>query len=97
MLKWARDRFSGLTDDSDQTTDIVSTVGNQMPALAVAVATPATQRVVAISSVGFDAAAIGQALAAPKKLPRLKLLAPRRPGVHARWKEQNRLPIQSLS
>ena len=96
MLKWARDRFSGLTIGSDLATDVVSTDGNQMSALAIAVTAPATQRVVAISSVGFDAAAIGKALTAPKKLSRPKLLAPRRPGVHARWKEQNRLPIQGL-
>ena len=56
----------------------------------------ATKRLVAISSAGFDPMAVRELLRTPVYAPTRTVASPRRPGVHARWKEQNRVPFQNM-
>ena len=56
----------------------------------------ATKRLVAISSAGFDPMAVRELLRTPVYTPTRTVASPRRPGVHARWKEQNRVPFQNM-
>lgn len=88
MFNWARERISVLTlQRRDPGGDRLSV----QPELSIAaVAQHVRKRVVAISSAG-DAAA------GPANLPAFTPGRSRRPGVHARWKEQNRLPSRRFS
>ncbi len=56
----------------------------------------ATKRLVAISSAGFDPMLVRELLRAPVNAPTRTVASPRRPGMHARWKEQNRVPFQNV-
>ena len=56
----------------------------------------ATRRLVAISSAGLDALSARNLLGKREYAPTRATLSPRRPGMDARWKEQNRLHLQNM-
>ena len=62
----------------------------------VAAAQRTSKHLVAISSVRFESMSARELVRAPAYAPMRAMANPRRPGVHARWKEQNRVPVQRL-
>ena len=99
MLKWAWERISVLTSHrAVQAPAAVAVPRNAAPALSIAaVALRVRKRVVAISSTGFDPSTLQRTAALPVTSPTFTSADPRRPGVRARWKEQNRLPSPRFS
>lgn len=98
MLKWARERLRVLTSFRGDHANAIGSVSRDLPPLFIVAAAPqrVTRRVVVISSAGFELSSDQGGLALPKNLPTLAIMSPRRPGVHARWKVQNRLPFQRM-
>ena len=82
MLKWVRERFSVLAMHRDR--------DRSVGAVALAV----TQRVTAISSTLLTTSNTRQSAVAHAQFSGSSMATQRRPGVHARWKEINRLPMQ---
>ena len=101
MLKWARQKVRVLILHQAGDEDAIASANTDAPQslMIVAAAQRATNRLVAISSAGFDALNVRNVnvIAAPATVATRATIAPRRPGVHARWKEQNRVPFQNLS
>ncbi len=104
MLKWAKQKVRVLILHQAGDENAIASANTDVPQslMIAAAAQRATNRLVAISSAGFDALALSnnsrnssrRVLAAPATVAARATLAPRRPGVHARWKEQNRVPFQ---
>lgn len=88
MIMWARDRGSTLAADGAGNVVAVS----RSRADTVPATPPATKRIVAISSAGVGAPAVSEAPVAQQVATTTAPSRPRRPGVGARWKEQNRVP-----
>jgi hypothetical protein len=95
MLKWVQERFSGMALRRDRR---MSAVGPEMTDHQVVdvVALAVTRHVTAISSTLYSASSVRQSPAVKERFSGSSMLAQRRPGVHARWKEKNRLPMQSM-
>ena len=91
MFKWARERVRVLSLRGVERANAGASPSLNLAAVAQRV----TIRVVAISSAGIDVIAGNKLLATSARAPIRKSLSLRRPGVHARWKEQNRVPFQS--
>ena len=85
MFKWAKERIRLLAGHPAERANALVAASINAPSLIITgEASRVTTRIVAISTVEIDA------LAGRKKLN------PTRPGVHARWKEQNRVAIQHM-
>ncbi len=103
MLKWAKQKVRVLILHQAGDDDAIASANSDAPQsmMIAAAAQRATNRLVAISSAGFDALAIHNnsrnVLTAPVAVAVPATMTPRRPGVHARWKEQNRVPFQNLN
>lgn len=103
MLKWAKQKVRVLILHQAGDEDAIASANTDAPqaTMIAAAAQRATNRLVAISSAGFDALAMRNnsrnVLAAPATVAVRATMSPRRPGVHARWKEQNRVPFQNLA
>ena len=101
MLKWAKQKVRVLMLHQAGDEDAIASANTDAPQslMIAAAAQRATNRLVAISSAGFDALNVRNVnvIAAPATVATRATIAPRRPGVHARWKEQNRVPFQNLS
>lgn len=86
MIMWVRDRARTLAPNASGRAD----------AVAVSAADPTmqrpTKRVAAISSSSIDASTAPEASAGNQIVTTRAASSPRRPGVEARWKEQNRVP-----
>lgn len=93
MLKWVRERFSVLAMRGDRR---VGPVGPQIVSHEVvnAIALTVGRHVTAISSTQLITSNIRQSNVARARFSAASIAAQRRPGVHARWKEKNRLPMQ---
>ena len=101
MLKWAKARIHRLTLSRASLTDAIAAGGSDAQASMFSAAAQRTsRRLVALSSSGFDSPTareiIGALERAPTRTPTASSAAPRRPGVHARWKEQNRVPFHNM-
>ena len=95
MLKWVRERFSGLAMLRDRRVGPVGpTMVNQQAVGAIALAV--TRHVTAISSGLFATSNPRQSTVGRVRFAGDSMVAKRRPGVHARWKEKNRLPMQGF-
>ena len=99
MLKWARARLNLLIGrHADRVNAIESATVVAQPSLNMAAAAQrVSKRLVALSSAGFDSPAAEDILSVAKSVAARTSLNARRPGVHARWKEQNRVPFQRLA
>ena len=95
MLKWARARLNlliGRNADHVNAIDVAA-----QPSLNMATAAQrVSKRLVALSSAGFDSPTAEDIFSVAKSVAARTSLNARRPGVHARWKEQNRVPFQRL-
>ncbi len=98
MLKWARERVRMLMLHQAGHENPIVAAGSDVASSSMIkdAAQRATKRLVAISSAGFDPMAVRKLLRAPVYAPTRMVASPRRPGVHARWKEQNRVPFQNV-
>ena len=98
MMKWARERVCMLMLHQVGHEDAMAAAGGDAASslMIAEAAQRATKRLVAISSAGFDPMAVRELLRAPVYAPTRTVVSPRRPGVHARWKEQNRVPFQNV-
>ncbi|MEO8385453.1 MAG: hypothetical protein ABI583_09445 [Betaproteobacteria bacterium] len=95
MLKWVRERFSVLALRRDRSVEPVGQeMGNHQMVGSVALA--GTRHIAAISSTLFVTSNTRQFPVARERLSGNSTHVQRRPGVHARWKEKNRLPMQTL-
>ena len=84
MIMWARNRVR---------TQALDEAGNAATISSAAPTTPrATTRVSAISSAGIDASPTSATSGANQVVTTGAPSSSRRPGVEARWKEQNRVP-----
>jgi len=92
MLKWVRERFSVLVLRRDRDGPVGPEIVNHQVVGAVALVV--TQHVTAISSTLFAVSNARPSPVARERFSGGSKPAQRRPGVHARWKEKNRLPIQ---
>ena len=98
MLKWARERVRMLMLHQAGHENPIVAAGSDVASSSMIkdAAQRATKRLVAISSAGFDPIAVRELLRTPVHAPTRVVPSPRRPGVHARWKEQNRVPFQNV-
>ena len=98
MLKWARERVRMLMLHQAGHEDAISAAGSDAASSLMIkdAAQRATKRLVAISSAGFDPMLVRELLRAPVSAPTRAVASPRRPGMHARWKEQNRVPFHNV-
>ena len=98
MLKWARERVRMLMLHQAGHENPIVAAGSDVASSSMIkdAAQRATKRLVAISSAGFDPMAVRELLRTPVYTPTRTVASPRRPGVHARWKEQNRVPFQNV-
>lgn len=98
MLKWARERVRMLLLHQAGHEDAIALGSTDVQAslIIAAEAQRATRRLVAISSAGFDSLAARNTLEKREYAPIRAPMSPRRPGVAARWKEQNRVPFQNM-
>ena len=98
MLKWARARLNLLIGrHADRVNAFESAGVDTPPSLNMATAAQrVSKRLVALSSAGFDSPTAEDILSVTKSVAARTSLTSRRPGVHARWKEQNRVPFQRL-
>ena len=99
MLTWVKQKVRVLILHQAGAEDAIASANTDAPQsmMIAAAAQRATNRLVAISSVGFDALVVRNVLTAPATVAVRTTMTPRRPGMHARWKEQNRVPFQNLS
>ncbi len=93
MLKWVRERFSVLAMRGDRRVEPVGPeiVDHEM---VDAIALTVSRHVSAISSTRLITSNTRQSDVARARFSGASIAALRRPGVHARWKEKNRLPMQ---
>ena len=96
MLKWAKERVRMLVLHQAGVEDTLAAANSgELPTVMIAAAAQrATRRIVAISSIGLESMTAHELLRAPTYTPMRAMANLRRPGVHARWKEQNRVPFQ---
>lgn len=96
MLKWAKERVRMLIlHQAGVEVTLAAANSGELPAVIIAAAAQrATRRIVAISSTGLETVAAHELVYAPAYTPMRVMANLRRPGVHARWKEQNRVPFQ---
>ena len=96
MLKWAKERVRMLILHQAGVEDTLAAANSgELPAaIIVAAAQRATRRIVAISSTGLESMTAHELVHAPAYTPMRAMANLRRPGVHARWKEQNRVLFQ---
>lgn len=96
MLKWTKQKVRVLVLHQAGDENAIASANTDVPQslMIAAAAQRATNRLVAISSAGFNALDVRNVLTAPVTVAARSTMAPRRPGVHARWKEQNRVPFQ---
>ena len=95
MLKWARARLNLLIGRNADRVNAIDVAAQ--PSLNMATAAQrVSKRLVALSSAGFDSPTAEDILSVAKSVAARTSLTARRPGVHARWKEQNRVPFQRL-
>ena len=96
MLKWAKERVRMLILHQAGVEVILATANSgELPAVIIAAAAQrATRRIVAISSTGFESMTAHELVRTPAHTPMRAMANLRRPGVLARWKEQNRVPFQ---
>ena len=95
MLKWARARLNLLIGRNADRVNAIDVAAQ--PSLNMATAAQrVSKRLVALSSAGFDSPTAEDILSVTKSVAARTSLTSRRPGVHARWKEQNRVPFQRL-
>ena len=96
MLKWAKERVRMLVLHQAGVEDTLAAANSgELPAVMIAAAAQrATRRIVAISSTGLESMTAHELLRAPTYTPMRAMSNLRRPGVLARWKEQNRVPFQ---
>ena len=95
MLKWARARLNLLIGRHADRVNAIDVAAQ--PSLNMATAAQrVSKRLVALSSAGFDSPTAEDILSVAKSVAARTSLNARRPGVHARWKEQNRVPFQRL-
>ena len=95
MLKWARARLNLLIGRNADRVNAIDVAAQ--PSLNMATAAQrVSKRLVALSSAGFDSPTAEDILSVAKSVAARSSLNARRPGVHARWKEQNRVPFQRL-
>ena len=96
MLKWAKERVRMLILHQAGVEDTLAAANRgKLPAVTIAAAAQrATRRIVAISSTGLESMTAHELLRTPAYAPMRAMANLRRPGVHARWKEQNRVPFQ---
>ena len=99
MLKWARARLNLLIGRHANRVNAIESAGvDTPPSLNMAAAAQrVSKRLVALSSAGFDSPTAEDILSVAKSVAARTSLNARRPGVHARWKEQNRVPFQRLA
>ena len=96
MLKWARARLNLLIGRKADRVNAIDVAAQ--PSLNMATAAQrVSKRLVALSSAGFDSPTAEDILSVAKSVAARTSLTARRPGVHARWKEQNRVPFQRLA
>ena len=96
MLKWARARLNLLIGRNADRVNAIDVAAQ--PSLNMATAAQrVSKRLVALSSAGFDSPTAEDILSVAKSVAARTSLNARRPGVHARWKEQNRVPFQRLA
>ena len=98
MLKWARARLNLLIGRHADRVNAIASVGAEAPpSLNMATAAQRVSKLlVALSSAGFDSPTAEDIFSVAKSVAARTSLNTRRPGVHARWKEQNRVPFQRL-
>ena len=92
MLKWVRERFSLLAMHGDRFGPVVPEIVNHQTVDAIALTV--SRHVTAISSSLLITSSVRQSTVARARFSGSSMSAQRRPGVHARWKEKNRLPMQ---
>ena len=98
MLKWARERVRMLMQPQAGHEAAVA-LGNpdvQPFGTMVVDAQRATRRLAAISSVGCVSLAARNVLTKKGDPPTQAPMSARRPGMGARWKERNRVPIPNM-
>ena len=96
MVKWVREQLRALRSFRGNDTSTTALVDRDLPrTVIVAALMPlVSKRVATISSVGFEPLSESEPSALPGNLPARVIMSARRPGVHTRWKEQNRLAFK---
>lgn len=102
MLKWAKARIHQLTLSRVSLTDAIAAGGGDAQSSMIsAAAQRVSRRLVALSSSGFDSPTAREIINALERAPTharaASSAAPRRPGMQARWKEQNRVPFHNIT
>lgn len=92
MFKWMRERLSVLALHRDGAASVGPEIVSHQAVGAVALAV--TRHVTAISSALLTTSNIRPSTMARGRFSGGAMVTQRRPGVHARWKEKNRLPTQ---
>jgi hypothetical protein len=94
MLKWAKARIDRLT--LGKASPVAG--GDALPASIIsAAAERVSRRLVALSSSGFDSPTAREIIVAIRPQADRTPANPRRPGMQARWKEQNRVPFHNMT
>ena len=98
MLKWAKQRVRMLMLHQAGVEDAIASGSTNTPPVEIiaAAAQRTSKHLVAISSVRFESMSARELVRAPAYAPMRVMANPRRPGVDARWKEQNRVPFQNV-
>ena len=98
MLKWARERVRTLILPPPSHEDGVALGSPDVQQLGTMVvkAQRANRHLAAISSVGCVSLAACNMLTKRGDAPTQAPMSARRPGMDARWKERNRVPIQNM-
>jgi hypothetical protein len=98
MLKWAKQRVRMLMLYQAGVEDAIASGSTSTPSTVIIAATAqrTSRHLVAISSRALESMSARELVRAPAYEPMRALTSPRRPGVHARWKEQNRVPFQNV-
>ena len=96
MVKWVREQLQALRSygGSDISTITLAGADLRRVTMVAALMPRVSKRMATISSVGFQPWSKPTPLASTSKLPPEVTRAVRRPGVDARWKEQNRLAFK---
>lgn len=100
MLKWAKARIHQFTLSRASLTDAIA-AGDAQASMISAAAQRVSRRLVALSSSGFDSPTAREITKALERTHAracaASSVAPRRPGMQARWKEQNRVPFHNIT
>ena len=92
MLKWVRERLRVLALHRDGAAVVGPKIVNHPAVSAVTLAVP--RHVTAISTALLTTPNTRQSTVMRARFSGGSMATQRRPGVHARWKEKNRLPMQ---